>query len=86
MLLHTAIIDRWLVWLESCPATWLADGWLLSVCIIAVCARYGQNRVICSPDNRPLESRQWLEERQWRYVRYMTVAIATDITYVLQLA
>lgn len=80
MLLHQAIIDRWAPWLTRLPADWLADGWLLSVIIIAVCARYGQNRLICGPNNRELERRQWLEERQWRYVRYMSVAIATDIT------
>lgn len=80
MLFNQAIIERWAPWLAGCPASWLADGWLLSVCIIAVCARFGQNRVICSPENRILEARQWFEERRWEHIRYMSVAIATDVT------
>lgn len=82
-LFNSAIINGWLPWLAGCPAHWLADGWLESICIIAVTSRYGQNRRICTAATEELEARQWLEERQWEHIRFITIAIATDITCVL---
>lgn len=84
-LLNQAIVTRWLPWLGGCPTHWTADGWLVSICIIGITSRYGQNRRICHAETEELETRQWLEERQWANIRFITIAIATDITLVLHI-
>ncbi|KAG2133226.1 uncharacterized protein EDB93DRAFT_1255001 [Suillus bovinus] len=82
--LHQTIIEEWDDWVDAAPRSWKQDGWLLTRAPAAVACRYGQNQPIASsdPQAHTLEARNWHAERAYPYIRYISVAIATDITCI----
>lgn len=68
----------------NAPPSWLKDGWLQQHIPISVACRYGQNQPIASTDRHALrvEARNWNLERDYTNIRYMSMAIATHISYV----
>ncbi|KAG1793563.1 hypothetical protein EV424DRAFT_1354195 [Suillus variegatus] len=79
--LHNTIIAEWDDWVAAAPRTWKQDGWLLSRAPVAVACRYGQNQPIANSNTRThaIEARNWHAERSYASIRYVSVAIATDI-------
>lgn len=69
----------------NAPASWLEDGWLQQHMPVSVACRYGQNQPIASTDRHALrvEARNWKLERDYANIRYLSMAIATHISYVL---
>ncbi|KAG2353802.1 hypothetical protein BDR07DRAFT_1495656 [Suillus spraguei] len=80
--LNTTMASDWDQWVADAPMTWKQDGWLLSRAPVAVACRYGQNQPIANSNNdaHTQESKNWLAERSYTHIRYISVAIATDIT------
>ncbi|KAG2127667.1 hypothetical protein DEU56DRAFT_758552 [Suillus clintonianus] len=80
--LHNTIIAEWDDWVAAAPRTWKLDGWLLSHAPVAVACRYGQNQPIANLDAQAntIEAKNWHAESSIASVRYVSVAIATDIS------
>ncbi|KAG2365886.1 hypothetical protein BDR07DRAFT_1373987 [Suillus spraguei] len=80
--LHRYIVSDWDEWVHNAPASWKNDGWLQSRVPLSIACRYGQNQAIASldPTARGVEEANWQAERQYTNIRYMSVAIATDLT------
>ncbi|KAG2045993.1 hypothetical protein BDR06DRAFT_1015119 [Suillus hirtellus] len=80
--LHQIIVSEWDAWVEEAPPSWKVDGWLQSHVPLSVACRYGQNQPIASsnPDARGVEERNWQVEREYSNIRYLSMAIATDLT------
>jgi hypothetical protein len=83
-LLHQNIVSNWEAWVQESPPSWKADGWLQSHVPLSVACRYGQNQPIASsnPNARSVEERNWQVEREYSNIRYLSMAIATDLTCV----
>jgi hypothetical protein len=64
--------------------TWKEDGWLAQHQPVSVSCRFGQNQPIASTNRqtRRVEGANWQAERSYAKIRYMSLAIATDITCV----
>lgn len=79
--LHNTIIAEWDDWVAAAPRTWKQDGWLLSRAPVAVACRYSQNQPIANSNTHThaIEARNWHTERSYASIRYVSVAIATDI-------
>ncbi|KAG1720751.1 hypothetical protein EDB19DRAFT_1835830 [Suillus lakei] len=80
--LHQIIASEWEAWVREAPPSWKVDGWLQSHVPLSVACRYGQNQPIASanPDARSVEERNWQVEREYSNIRYLSMAIATDLT------
>ncbi|KAH7904419.1 hypothetical protein BJ138DRAFT_1166511 [Hygrophoropsis aurantiaca] len=80
--LHSHMCAQWAPWVRDAPASWKADGWLPSVCPLSVVCKYGQNQdiVLATPQEQEQEAANWLKERDYRRIRYMSFALATDIS------
>ncbi|KAG1811023.1 hypothetical protein EV424DRAFT_1542652 [Suillus variegatus] len=80
--LHAYIVSDWDGWVRNAPASWKDDGWLQSRAPLSVACRYGQNQAIASlnPTARCVEAANWQAEREYSNIRYMSMAIATDLT------
>ncbi|KAG1853395.1 hypothetical protein F4604DRAFT_1933291 [Suillus subluteus] len=81
-LLHRNIVSNWDAWVQEAPPSWKVDGWLQSHVPLSVACRYGQNQPIASsnPNARSVEERNWQVEREYSNIRYLSMAIATDLT------
>ncbi|KAG0698953.1 hypothetical protein DFH29DRAFT_1002413 [Suillus ampliporus] len=79
--LHQTIIADWDDWVAAAPRSWKKDGWLLSRAPVAVACRYGQNQPIANSNANAhaMEARNWHAERSYTHIRYVSVAIATDL-------
>ncbi|KAG2071701.1 hypothetical protein BDR04DRAFT_1154169 [Suillus decipiens] len=79
--LHKTIIVDWDDWVAAAPRSWKQDGWLLGRAPVAVACRYGQNQPIANSNSQAhvLKARNWHAERSYASIRYLSVAIATDI-------
>ncbi|KAG2335701.1 hypothetical protein BDR05DRAFT_953879 [Suillus weaverae] len=82
--LHNTIVSDWDEWVAAAPRSWKEDGWLLSRVPVAVACRYGQNQPIANLNARANteEAKIWNKERSYTNIRYVSVAIATDITCI----
>ncbi|KAG2090773.1 uncharacterized protein F5147DRAFT_780230 [Suillus discolor] len=80
--LHQIMVSAWDAWVEEAPPSWKVDGWLESHVPLSVACRYGQNQPIASsdPNARSVEERNWQVEREYTNIRYLSMAIATDLT------
>ncbi|KAG2029044.1 hypothetical protein BDR03DRAFT_1018980 [Suillus americanus] len=80
--LHRYIVSDWDEWVHKAPASWKDDGWLQSRAPLSIACRYGQNQAIASldPAARGVEEANWQAEREYSDIRYMSMAIATDLT------
>ncbi|KAG1803891.1 uncharacterized protein HD556DRAFT_1303877 [Suillus plorans] len=80
--LHQIMVSVWDAWVEEAPPSWKVDGWLESHVPLSVACRYGQNQPITSldPNARSVEERNWQVEREYSNIRYLSMAIATDLT------
>ncbi|KAG1758543.1 hypothetical protein EDD22DRAFT_997786 [Suillus occidentalis] len=80
--LNNTIASDWDDWVADAPRAWKLDGWLLSRAPVAITCRYGQNQPIATAtDNtHALEAKNWHAERAYANIRYVSVAIATDIS------
>jgi hypothetical protein len=80
--LHGHILSEWDGWVRDAPDDWTADGWLQQHIPLSIACRFGQNQPIASSDQDALrvEARNWKEERNYTHIRYMSMAVATDIS------
>ncbi|KAG1769738.1 hypothetical protein EV702DRAFT_1049616 [Suillus placidus] len=80
--LHRIMATEWNTWVQEAPPSWKVDGWLQLHAPISVACRYGQNQPIASsnPGARHVEERNWQAEREYSNIRYLSMAIATDLT------
>ncbi|KAG2063361.1 hypothetical protein BDR04DRAFT_1163843 [Suillus decipiens] len=80
--LHHTIASDWDEWVADAPRAWKQDGWLLSRAPVAIACRYGQNQPIATATDQThaLEAKNWHAERSYAHIRYLSVAIATDIS------
>ncbi|KAG2738230.1 hypothetical protein P692DRAFT_20882808 [Suillus brevipes Sb2] len=80
--LNNTITLDWDEWVADAPRTWKLDGWLLSRAPVAITCRYGQNQPIATATDQAhaLESKNWHAERSYAHIRYVSVAIATDVS------
>jgi hypothetical protein len=80
--LNNTITSDWDEWVADAPRTWKLDGWLLSRAPVAITCRYGQNQPIATATDQAhaLESKNWHAERSYAHIRYVSVAIATDVS------
>lgn len=76
---HTGIVDLYQAWVYNAPHEWKTDGFLENNIPISIAARYGQNQPLLLSDAVTAESNNWLQERNYTKIRYMTIAIATHI-------
>lgn len=85
MLLDRMMAIQYDDFVANAPPYWLSDGWLQQHIPISVACRYGQNQPIASTDPHALrvEARNWHYERDYAHIRYLSVAVATHISYVL---
>jgi hypothetical protein len=83
--LNATIASDWEEWVAEAPRAWKQDGWLLSRAPVGITCRYGQNQPIATATDQAhaLEAKNWHAERAYAHIRYVSVAIATDISYVL---
>ncbi|KAG2029472.1 hypothetical protein BDR03DRAFT_987731 [Suillus americanus] len=82
--LHNTIVSDWDEWVAAAPRSWKEDGWLLSRMPVAITCRYGQNQPIANLNARANteEGKIWNTERSYTNIRYVSIAIATDIKCV----
>ncbi|KAG0693691.1 hypothetical protein DFH29DRAFT_382941 [Suillus ampliporus] len=75
------IKSEWDDWVADAPSHWTADGWLQQHAPLSIACRYGQNQPIASSDQHALrvEARNWNMERDYTHIRYLSMAVATDI-------
>jgi hypothetical protein len=76
--INRAFIRLWPEWLEDAPAEWLADGFLQQHVPTVISRRVGQNQAICT--GLPDERAQWLADRHWDKVGYVSVALASHLS------
>ncbi|KAG2130918.1 hypothetical protein DEU56DRAFT_914676 [Suillus clintonianus] len=80
--LNNIIASDWEQWVADAPRSWKKDGWLLSRTPVAITCRYGQNQPIATATDQAqvLEAKNWHAERSYSNIRYISVAIATDVS------
>lgn len=80
--------SKWAEFVSESP--WTDDEFLVERVPLAVTVRYGQNAQVCYTDTDfdwvNEECKDWKEVRRWKCIRYVTMALATHITYVSQFA
>jgi hypothetical protein len=64
-------------WLAEAPASYKDDGFLGRNFPITITSRYGQNQPL--DDNEDQNSQWWDKFRSFSNIRYICMAIATDI-------
>ena len=64
-------------WVEEAPDSWKEDGFLTRNLPISVTHQFGQNMPL-EVDRRD-EQKQWQGYRDFSKLRYMCIALATDI-------
>lgn len=76
--------DLWHDFLENSP--WKDDTFLSERDPVGVTVRYGQNTKVCYSDTdvewNDSEVDEWIKQRRWNRLRFVTLALATHISYV----
>lgn len=75
------MLSSWDNYISNAPETYTADGFLSSVVPISVSCRYGQNQPL--GPNLADSPRWWQAYRNFKKIRYVCVALATDFGLVL---
>jgi hypothetical protein len=81
--LDEGIQESWDDFIRQAPAAYTADGFLSSVIPISVSCRYGQNQPLGL--NLAQTHTWWDKYRNFKKIRYVCVALATDIGSVSML-
>jgi hypothetical protein len=79
-LLSDAVAMKWDKFVRDAPEHWKRDGFITMSTPTSIAIRIGQNTRICAQESMDEEARIWEQERQYRYIDYLSFAIATDIT------
>lgn len=71
--------EEWHKFVRDMPAEWKEDKFFLHHKPIIMSQRYGQNTPIAVAGNIVSEATQWQEERSWSGMKYVSMALATEI-------
>ena len=77
--LDIAIIDNYHDWIKKAPRHYI-DDFFQSRIPIAVTSRFGQNQQLSQSINDREEERiNWMRDRDYSRIRYVTLALATHL-------
>lgn len=80
--LHTAIVDHYATWVEGAPRGWFKDTFFKDSRPMVISCLFGQDQPICITGERNRERNIWKTERDYTLMKYVTVALATNIRSV----
>lgn len=83
--LHRKIQDDYETWARDAPHQWSKDDFFINSRPIFVTIHYGQNQEICIRNAFEQEADIWETERDYSKIKYLSIAIATEITYAIVL-
>jgi hypothetical protein len=78
--LSQSIAMNWDKFVRDAPEPWKRDGFITMSTPTSIAIRIGQNTRICTQDSLDDEANIWEQERRYRYIDFLSFAIATDIT------
>ncbi|KAH9828613.1 uncharacterized protein C8Q71DRAFT_912237 [Rhodofomes roseus] len=71
---------EWRTFVHEMPAAWKKDKFFIHHKPIIMSQRYGQNTPIAVENAIDRETQQWQEERAWGAMKYVSMAVATELT------
>jgi hypothetical protein len=77
--MHRRMIDSYDEWVANAPEFWRKDGFLEGHLPMAITCAYGQNQPIGEAAAAEEQALAWNRERDYSTIRYVSIAIATDI-------
>ena len=80
MRLNQAIKDDFETWLANAPPSY-KQGVLMNAIPMAICIKYGQNRLVCVGEDDHADSRFWEEEFDLSKIARISMAIAIHHLY-----
>ena len=83
VLFNQAIKTNYHGWIESLPDQYKVDGFFLECQPISITCCFGQNQPFAVNPHYHADQPAWSKERDYRKIRYVSVAIATHIWYVM---
>lgn len=79
------MVQHFVSWRDDAPPEYQTDTFLKDRVPIIVTSRYGQNQDIGTSDEEVIEDNDsWSRERDFSALRYVTIAIATHISFVAE--
>lgn len=78
---NNSLIAKYSEFVANAPPEWREDDFLTSHSPVAIASRYGQDQSICIPEDLHREAITWDEERPFDKLRWVSIAIATDIRF-----
>ena len=82
--LDTAITQHYHTWFKDAPYEYTDDAFFTSRVPVAITSRFGQNQQLAeTTPHRKQERSNWLHERDYSKIRYLTFAIATHVRSVV---
>jgi hypothetical protein len=81
--LDTAIVNNYHAWVNDAPRNYIDDDFFQSRVPVAVTSRFGQNQQLSQTTEETDQERyNWSCERDFRRIRYVTLALATHIRHI----
>ncbi|KAM6489215.1 hypothetical protein JOM56_015385 [Amanita muscaria] len=78
--LDDTIRDEYQNWVDEAPLFYLEDDFLTSRVPVAITSRFGQNQQLAeSRADRDQEVLNWAQDRDYKRIRYLTIALASHL-------
>lgn len=81
--LHTAVVEQYIEWVEHAPNGWFKDTFFADSRPMFITCLFGQDQPICLANEHNMERNIWKSERDYTKMKYVSVALATNIRFVL---
>lgn len=81
-LLDVTFRDSYDDWVARAPHGWFLDQFFYDSSPMVITCKYGQDQPICIPGQEAAERDRWECERDYAQMRYVTVSIASHVTWV----
>ena len=82
--LDNAIVESYENWIEEAPVSYKQDNFFPARRPVAVTSRFGQNQQLADTEPLRVEERSnWARECDYTRIRFITIALATHLRYLV---